>query len=303
MSDTTPRPAEHHRYDLTIRRLFEAPVVDAPDQEIVYRGHLRLTYRQFRERVHRLAAALAALGVRPGDTVAMMDYDSHRYLEAFYAVPMMGAVLHTINVRLSPEQIAYTIDHAEDDVILVHSDFLPILEAIRGRTEQPKAIVALVDEGARPVTPLPLAGEYEALLAAAPPRFDFPELDEETRATTFYTTGTTGHPKGVFFSHRQLVLHTLGVATALGSARHCSFRQGDVYMPITPMFHVHAWGIPYVATALGVKQVYPGKYAPDALLSLIEREKVTFSHCVPTILHMLLRTPGSEKVDLSRWKE
>jgi fatty-acyl-CoA synthase len=300
MSHITPRPAEHHPYDLTIRRLFEAPVVDAPDQEIVYRGQVRLTYRQFRERVHRLAGALAALGVKPGDTVAVMDYDSHRYLEAYYAVPMMGAILHTINPRLSPEQIAYTIDHAEDDVILVHADFLPILEAIRGRTE-PRALVLLVDD-ARPATALPLAGEYEALLAAAPARHAFPELDEETRATTFYTTGTTGHPKGVYFSHRQLVLHTLGATLALATARHCTFRQGDVYMPITPMFHVHAWGVPYIATMLGVKQVYPGRYVPDLLLSLIDREKVTFSHCVPTILHMLLKTPGSEKVDLSRWK-
>ncbi|HSM94374.1 MAG TPA: fatty acid--CoA ligase [Anaeromyxobacteraceae bacterium] len=301
MSHITPRPAEHPAYELTIRSLFEAPVLDDPEQEIVYRGQVRLTYRQFRERVHRLAGALAALGVKPGDTVAMLDYDSHRYLEAFFAVPMMGAVLHTINVRLSPEQIAYTIDHAEDDVLLVHTDFLPVLEGIRGKIEEPKAIVALVDE-VRPATSLPLAGEYEGLLAAAPARFTFPELDEGTRATTFYTTGTTGHPKGVYFSHRQLVLHTLGVTTALGTARHCTFRQGDVYMPITPMFHVHAWGLPYVATMLGVKQVYPGRYAPDALLALIDREKVTFSHCVPTLLHMLLRTPGTEKVDLSRWK-
>jgi fatty-acyl-CoA synthase len=301
MPHTTPRPADHHPYDLTIRRLFEAPVLDAPEQEIVYRGQVRLTYRQFRERAHRLAGALSALGVKPGDTVAMMDYDSHRYLEAFFAVPMMGAVLHTINVRLSPEQIAYTIDHAEDDVILVHADFLPILEAIRGRTEQERALVVLVDD-AKPSTSLPLAGEYEALLAAAAPRYAFPEVAEDSRATTFYTTGTTGHPKGVYFSHRQLVLHTLGATAALATARHCTFRQGDVYMPITPMFHVHAWGLPYIATTLGVKQVYPGRYMPDALLALIDKEKVTFSHCVPTILHMLLKTPGTEKVDLSRWK-
>jgi fatty-acyl-CoA synthase len=301
VSDITPRPSDHAPYALTIRRLLDSPAVDAPDQEIVYRGQVRLTYRRLRERIHRLAGALAALGVRPGDTVAMMDYDSHRYLEAFFAVPMMGAVLHTINIRLSPEQIAYTIDHAEDDVLLVHADFLPILEAIRGKIDAPKKVVLIVDD-ARPATSVSLEGEYEALLASAPPAFDFPELPEETRATTFYTTGTTGHPKGVYFSHRQLVLHTLGVAAALASARHCAFRQGDVYMPITPMFHVHAWGIPYVATMLGVKQVYPGRYAPDALLALIEKEKVTFSHCVPTILHMLLKTPGSEKVDLSRWK-
>jgi len=297
MPDASQRPDA-----LTIRRILEHPVADDPGQEIVYRDLRRLTYRELRERVHRLAAALAALGVGPGDTVAVMDHDSHRYLEAFFAVPMMGAVLHTINVRLSPDQILFTIEHAGDDVVLVHADFLPILEAIRGRIDPETRFVLLADDGAPASSTVAFAGEYEALLAAAPPRFDFPDLPEDTRATTFYTTGTTGLPKGVYFSHRQLVLHTLGTLAAVASAHHASLRRGDVYMPITPMFHVHAWGIPYVATLLGVKQVYPGRYAPDVLLSLIEREGVTFSHCVPTLLHMLLRTPGSERVDLSRWK-
>jgi acyl-CoA synthetase (AMP-forming)/AMP-acid ligase II len=287
---------------LTIRRLLETPIVDAPDQEIVYRDLRRHTYADMRERVHRLAGALAALGVKPGDTVAMMDYDSHRYLEAFFAVPMMGAVLHTINFRLSPEQILFTIEHAEDDVLLVHADFLPVLETIRGRIDTVRTYVLLTDDGVPDPRPVRFAGEYEALLAAAPPRYDFPDLDENTRATTFYTTGTTGLPKGVWFTHRQLVLHTFGVIATLGTAHHASFRRGDVYMPITPMFHVHAWGLPYIATTLGVKQVYPGRYAPDVLLRLIAREGVTFSHCVPTILHMLLKAPGGEAVDLSRWK-
>ena len=130
------------------------------------------------------------------------------------------------------------------------------------------------------------------MLAARRAAFAFPELDENTRATTFYTTGTTGLPKGVYFSHRQLVLHTLAVAQRLRAcaARDAS-RRDDVYMPITPMFHVHAWGLPYVATLLGVKQVYPGRYVPDVLLGLIAREKVTFSHCVPTILQMMLAQP------------
>lgn len=302
MSEMTPHAASVRPYQLTIRQILETPLADDPAQEIVYRSARRLTYRDLRERVHRLAGALSSLGVRPGDTVAMMDYDSNRYLEAFFAVPMMGAVLHTINVRLSPEQILYTIEHAEDDVVLVHADFLPILETIRGRIATVKRFVLLTDDGAPGSPPVRFDGEYEALLAAAPPRFEFPDVDEEARATTFYTTGTTGLPKGVWFSHRQIVLHTLSLTACLAAQHHASFRRGDVYMPITPMFHVHAWGIPYVATLLGVKQVYPGRYAPDVLLSLVEKEKVTFSHCVPTILHMLLRTPGSEKVDLSRWK-
>ena len=303
MSDMTPSPQGVRPHQLTIRSLLETPLVDDPDQAIVYRDLVRLTYRDLRARVHRLAGALAALGVRPGATVAVMDYDSHRFLEAFYAVPMMGAVLHMVNPRLSPEQILFTIEHAEDDVLLVHRDFLPILELIRGRLDTVKTFVLLEDgPGAPPATHLGLAGEYEALLAQAPARYDFPDLDEDTRATTFYTTGTTGLPKGVFFSHRQLVLHTLSVLGYLGAQLHGTFRRGDVYMPITPMFHVHAWGIPYVATMLGVKQVYPGRYAPDVLLDLIAREGVTFSHCVPTILHMMLKTHGSERVDLSRWK-
>jgi len=297
------RTSSAYTYPLLIKNLLAYPVVNNPDQEIVYRDQLRFNYRALRERVCRLANALTELGVKPGDTVAVMDWDSHRYLECFFAVPMIGAVLHTINVRLSPDQILYTIDHAEDDVILVHSDFLPILEAIKGRIDTVHDYVLLTDDPVTPETQVPLCGEYEALLANASTAFDFPDLDEHTRATTFYTTGTTGMPKGVYFSHRQLVLHTLGALAAIGTPKtQGRLHQQDVYMPITPMFHVHAWGLPYVATALGVKQVYPGRYAPEMLLNLIKVEDVTFSHCVPTILHILLSHPDVASVDLSRWK-
>jgi fatty-acyl-CoA synthase len=290
-------------YQLLIKNLLFCPVVDAPEQEIVYRGSFRYTYRELHQRVQRLANTLISLGVKQGDTVAVMDWDSHRYLECFFAVPMIGAVLHTINVRFSPEQILYTIDHAEDDILLVNSEFLPILEQIRGRMDTVKGFVLLNDEPAPPATSIPFCGEYEALLATASPAFDFPDFDENTRATTFYTTGTTGMPKGVYFSHRQLVLHTLGTMGVLGSALgHGRFHRQDVYMPITPMFHVHAWGVPYIATMLGVKQVYPGRYVPDLLLELVEKEGVTFSHCVPTILHMLLKHPHARRIDLSGWK-
>lgn len=298
-----PRTPSAYDYPLLIKNLLFCPVVDAPEQEIVYRGTFRYTYRDMHRRVRRLASALVALGVRPGDTVAVMDWDSHRYLECFFAVPMIGAVLHTINVRLSPEQILYTIDHAEDDILLVNGEFLPILEQIRGRMDTVRGFVLLNDEPVPPATTITFRGEYEALLAVASPAFDFADFDENTRATTFYTTGTTGMPKGVYFSHRQLVLHTLGVLGVLGSALgHGRFHRQDVYMPITPMFHVHAWGVPYVATMLGVKQVYPGRYVPDILLELVEKEGVTFSHCVPTILHMLLKHPHAQRMDLSGWK-
>jgi fatty-acyl-CoA synthase len=292
-----------YSYPLIIKNLFLAPVVDNPEQEIVYRDLRRFTYREFRNRVHQLAGALTAMGVRPGDTVAVMDWDSNRYLECFYAIPMIGAVLHTVNVRLSPEQILYTIDHAEDDYLLINSEFLQIIEQIKGRIDTIKGFVLLNDETTEPATSLPIIGEYEQLLAAQKPCFDFPDFDENTRATTFYTTGTTGMPKGVYFSHRQLVLHTLGTLAAVATPQNQGrFHQGDVYMPITPMFHVHAWGFPYIATSVGVKQVYPGKYAPNTLLQLISDESVTFSHCVPTILHMLMTNPLFEKLDLSKWK-
>jgi fatty-acyl-CoA synthase len=288
---------------LLIKNILQAPIQDHPGQEITYAGTLRFTYAQFRERVARLAAMLQAQGVKPGDTVAVMDYDSHRYLECYFAIPMIGAVLHTINIRLSPEQMAYTIGHAEDDVILVNADFLPLLEQIKGRLDTVEKYILVSDTGETPATTLDLVGEYEALLAASQPLAEFPDFDENTRATTFYTTGTTGLPKGVFFSHRQLVLHTLAGLAALGSnATQGRFHREDVYMPITPMFHVHAWGIPYMATMLGVKQVYPGRYIPEVLARLIDSEKVTFSHCVPTIMHMLLTDPKCAGYDLSGWK-
>ncbi|HET9596939.1 MAG TPA: fatty acid--CoA ligase [Anaeromyxobacteraceae bacterium] len=298
---TDPNPSAH-AYPLLIKRLLEEGVTRAPGQEIVYADRRRLTYLELDERVRRLASGLAGLGVCPGDTVAVMDWDSHRYLECFFAIPMMGAVLHTVNVRLSPEQILYTINHADDDVLLVNGEFLPVLQQIWPRVDPGKKVVLLHDGASPPGTSLPVAAEYEALLAAADPGHGFPELPEETLATTFYTTGTTGLPKGVFYSHRQIVLHTVAARAALGGAGQGRFDQGDVYMPITPMFHVHAWGLPYLATALGVKQVYPGRYAPDALVELIDRERVTFSHCVPTILKTVLDRAEASGVSLAGWK-
>jgi fatty-acyl-CoA synthase len=219
---------------LSIGQILAYGVAKAPAQEVVYGDARRYTYTTLAERVRRLASALSALGVTPGSTVAMMDWDSHRYLECFFAVPMMGAVLHTVNVRLSPEQVLYTINHAPDDMILVNGEFLPMLEEIWERVVPGKKLVLMSDSGADVTTSLPLAGEYEALLAAADPDYEFPALDEDTRATTFYTTGTTGLPKGVFFSHRQLVLHTFAAANALSGTGHGCFNEDDVYMPITP---------------------------------------------------------------------
>ena len=303
MTDFTEKTQSAYSYPLLIKNLLYSPVVDTPRQEIVYRGEKRFTYEQFRRRVCRLANVLVELGVQPGDTIGVMDWDSHRYLECFFAVPMIGAVLHTVNVKLSPEQVLYTLNHAEDDYIFVNEEFLPLLEQIKARLDMVKGYVVLQDEYRQTETTVPLTGEYETLLAAAPEEYAFADFDENRRATTFYTTGTTGMPKGVFFSHRQLVLHTLATLSALSSAaKQGRFHREDVYMPITPMFHVHAWGFPYIATFTGVKQVYPGKYMPSNLLRLIALEKVTFSHCVPTILHLLMSDPTFADTDLSAWK-
>ena len=297
------RTPSAYSYQLLIKHILTTPLIYNPKQEIVYRDRLRYDYETFFNRVTRLAGMLQKQGVQPGDTVAIMDWDSHRYLECFFAVPMMGAVLHTINIRLSPEQLIYTINHAEDDVILVNAEFLQVLEGVKDQFETVKKIILLTDADDRPETSLAFEGEYEALLGKTDDGYEFPDFDENTRATTFYTTGTTGMPKGVYFSHRQLVLHTYGIMGGL-----CAYKtqapvdSGDVYMPMTPMFHVHAWGIPYLMTLLGTKQVYPGRYEPEMLLKLIAAENVTFSHCVPTIMHMLLSSPAVKKVDLSKWK-
>jgi fatty-acyl-CoA synthase len=196
-----PTPSAYN-YQLLIKHLLATPLIYSPDQQIVYRDKVRYTYTDFAHRVARLANALETIGVKPGNTVAVMDWDSHRYLECFFAIPMMGAVLHTINIRLTPEQLIYTINHAEDDVILVNAEFLPMLEAVKDRFETVKKIILLTDEGVFPQTTLALDGEYEAMLGASEEHYDFPDFDENSVATTFYTTGTTGLPKGVFFSHR-----------------------------------------------------------------------------------------------------
>ncbi|MFH1114922.1 MAG: fatty acid--CoA ligase [Pseudomonadota bacterium] len=292
-----------YSYPLLIKQLLNTSIYYAPDQEIVYRDLVRHTYRDLYRRIDRLARGLAALGTGPGDTVAVLDWDSHRYLECFFAIPMMGAILHTVNVRLSPEQILYTMNHAEDLVVLVHEDFLPTLEGIADNLETVKTFVLIKDHAVAPATSLPISAEYEEMLGIDGEPFDFPDFDENSQATTFYTTGTTGDPKGVYFSHRQLVLHTLAVGLAVaGYTAPGRFQSGDVYMPLTPMFHVHAWGFPYLATLIGAKQVYPGRYEPSVALRLIDREKVTFSHCVPTILHMLVDHPSAREIDLSGWK-
>lgn len=304
-----PRTSSAHEPPMLLKNLLAQSLKYEPQREIVYRDLFRMNYVTFNTRVRQLANVLTQLGVKAGDTVAVFDWDSHRYLESFFAIPGLGAILHTINVRLSPAQILFTMNHAEDKVVLIHEDFLPLLNAVKSQLTTVKTYIVLSDKAYTDPdsvgVPEGFAGEYESLLAGASTTFDFPDFDENTWATTFYTTGTTGNPKGVYFSHRQLFMHTMGLMSYVCGYQAVPFNSlADVYMPITPMFHVHAWGFPFLATMLSAKQIYPGRYEPELLLKLLLKEGVTLSHCVPTILNMLVSSPAAQqfKPQLSRWK-
>ena len=282
-------------YPLLIKQLLNRAKTVSQDQEIVYSDKKRFTYADFFKRINQLANVLANLNLDAGDVIAVMDWDSHRYLESYFAIPMSEYILQTVNIRLSPEKILYTINHAKPKVLMLNSEFAPLVKDYQFENSSIEHIIWLDDNGATYEGVFGgnqnrVVGEYEALVEAADDTFDFPDFDENTIATTFYTSGTTGDPKGVFFSHRQLVLHSMAEAATLGmlpDKQGVSY--GDVYMPMTPMFHVHAWGFPFTATMVGLKQVYPGRYAPDTLLDLIINEKVSITHCVPTILQMVLK--------------
>ncbi len=292
----SPAP-DAYAYPLLIRHLLRSALDTRSGQEIVGSDGRRHGYGDLEYRIGRLAAVLADHGVGQGDVVAVMDWDSHRYLEAYFAVPMMGAVLQTVNVRLARDEIAYTIGDTRPSAIIVHADFAEALAALRPALAADCMIITCHDGEPAPFTEV--ASDYETLIGASGEVFSFVDFDENALATTFHTTGTTGVPKAVTFSHRQLVLHTLAVGLAMGQQ---PVEQGlwreSVYMPVTPMFHVHAWGLPYLATLLGLKQVYPGRYIPSRLLDLKRDEGVTYSHCVPTVLQMMLDEAGpGERLD------
>jgi fatty-acyl-CoA synthase len=289
-------------FQLLLKHVLRQGVAWAPNQEIVYRDQVRYTYTTMYQRVLRLAGALQAMGVKKGTKVGVIEWDSHRYLEMYFAIPGIGAILHTINPRLAPEDLVYTMAHAEDEVLIFHEDFWPLVERARPRLPAIRKYVLITDKGEKPGVK-GVDAEYEEMLAGAAPLAELPDLDENTVATMSYTTGTTGQPKGVYFTQRQLTLHTFGGSVTLAAlGNYGGVNKHDVYMPLTPMFHVHAWGMPYVATLFGLKQVYPGKYEPEMLIRLLLGEKVTFSHCVPTILQMLVGAPAVKKLDLSHWK-
>lgn len=306
MTPQTPHEgytASNHAYPypLIIKQLLNRAKTVSGNQQIVYANRRTLTYQEFFARVARLANVLTGLGLRHGDVVAVMDWDSHRYLEAYFAIPMLGMVLQTVNIRLSDDKILYTINHAKPKALLLNGEFLPMIGDHRHDAPSIEKVIWLDDHD----TPAPdfTVGEYEALLDGASDEYDFPDFDENTIATTFYTSGTTGNPKGVFFSHRQIVLHALGVIAGLAlNPNPIGLRYHDVYMPITPMFHVNGWGIPYVATMIGLKQIYPSRYVPSLLVDLIDKHKVSFTHCVPTILQMLLQEGENRDFDFKGLK-
>jgi len=290
-----------YNYPLLIKQLLISPLSSNPEQEIVDNENQRYNYKRLNTNIHTLANALRELGIKKGDTIGVMAWDTIRYLEFFFTIPMMGAILHTINIRLSEQQILYTINHADDDILIVHYDFIQVIDKIRKKISRPIKIILLNSNKYN------LSDNntylYKDLIKNKKLKFKFEDFDENTTATKFYTTGTTGDPKGVSYSHRQLVIHTLGfIAGSSVSNYNHRLHNEDVYMPLTPMFHVHGWGFPYMATLLGVKQVYPGRYEPKRLLDLIKQEKVTFSHCVPTILQMLLNENKKLNYDLSKLK-
>jgi 3-(methylthio)propionyl---CoA ligase len=264
-------------------------------QEIVSRrveGDVhRYRFLELAQRARRMANALAGLGIAAGERVGTLAWNGYRHMELYFAVSGSGAVLHTLNPRLHIDQLAYIIDHAEDRVIFFDLTFLPLIEAVAQRVTSPKVFVAMTDRAHMPKShalPVTLLC-YEDLIDSHTQVFDWPLLDENSASSLCYTSGTTGHPKGVLYSHRSTVLHTY--AAALPDALNCSAL--DVILPVVPMFHVNAWGLPYIACMVGAKLVFPGPALNGkSLYELIEAEQVTLSAGVPTVWQGLLRHVG-----------
>ena len=260
------------------------------EQQIVSRrveGDIhRTTYRELAARSRRMANAIAALGVKFGDRVATLAWNGYRHMELYYAVSGSGAVLHTLNPRLHPDQVVWIADHAEDQVLFFDLTFLPLIEAIASRVKTIKKFVAMTDRAHMPASSkVPGLLSYEELIADASDDFTWPSFDENTASSLCYTSGTTGNPKGALYSHRSTLLHTY--AAALPDALNCSAR--DVILPVVPMFHVNAWGLPYAACMVGAKLVLPGPHLDGkSLHDLFENEAVTVSAGVPTVWQGLL---------------
>jgi fatty-acyl-CoA synthase len=240
----------------------------------------QLTYAQWGKRTRKLAHALTKLGMKKGDRIASFAWNQHRHLEAYFAVPCSGACLHMVNIRLSAEHIAYIINHAEDKMLIIDEDLVPLIEAVQDQLTTVEHFIIMSD-GELPNTTLPNALSYEQLLAEADETFDFPtDLDENSVASMCYTSATTGNPKGVEYSHRALVLHSMTISMVDTFA----ISERDTVMPIVPMFHVNAWGLPFAAVNVGANQVLIGPQFTNPLIAdFIEQYKVTKTAGVPTI--------------------
>ncbi len=284
-------------FPLTIRMIFEHGRALYAGSQVVtlgVGGVRRADFATVAARAARLAAALARLGIREGDRVGTFAWNNQEHLEAYFAVPCMGAVLHTINIRLFPEQLAYIVNHAADRILLVDDSLVPVLARVAPALETVERFVVVGDGDAAALQRETL--RYDDLLASEEPGFPWPDLDERAAAGLCYTTGTTDEPKGVVYSHRSTVLHSFG--SIIGSAWGLS--ESDRVLPVVPMFHVMAWGLPYSAWLVGADFVMPGPFLqPEALCRLVSQEKVTFAAGVPSIWSAVRRHAEQSPVDLS----
>ena len=270
------------------------------DTEIVSRtveGPIhRYTYRDAHLRARKLAQALARLGIRQGDRVGTLAWNGYRHFEAFYGISSMGAVMHTINPRLFLEQIVYIVNHAEDQYVLFDLTFAPIIEKIAPQCKSVKGWIAMAARSSLPPNPIPNLLCYEDLVEAENGDYVWPQLDERVACSLCYTSGTTGNPKGVLYSHRSTVIHAY--AAAMPDALNISAR--DVMLPVVPMFHANAWSLPYACAMVGAKVVFPGPHLDGKnLMELFETEKVTVSAGVPTVWLALLQYMGQNKLKFS----
>ncbi len=278
-------------YQLTINNLLESAVRSNRDQEIVYHDS-KMTYDEFYRNVKNFARNLIKIGVKPGDRIAIIDYDSINYMYCYYAIPMIGATMHMVNIRYPPEILFYTIQNSEDSYIVVNSAFMPLLMQYKNTFNFIKGFI-VYNEGKKEEYNMDNIYYADELLSDNDS--EIKEPSENAMATLFYTSGTTGLPKGVYYSHKQLVLHALGSISSL-SDDPINIKRTDVMMPLVPMFHVHAWGIPYFSIMKGMKYVVPGKYDWPTVLKEMEREHVNRSAMVPSILYMLMSEKNGPEI-------